>query len=235
MIKLYNWKTIGDVVMTDMIDVLGVNLNCFTAKEAMLRAMQFMENGPVGTIEILSMNTLMKCRECVEWKELVREFDLVLPGEAEILKAAGVDDWSRLKETENRTFLKLFLKYLQKNQKKVFLLAQTENDLRRIGEAISRHSRGIRLSGSGILQEEDGREESVVNEINGTETDCILSVLASPYQEQFISRNKALLNAKIWLGCDVVLAGHYDGHIAVGSLRHFFRKVLFSWRAGKKQ
>ena len=30
--------------MTDSIDVLGVSLNCLTAKEAMLKVMQFMEN-----------------------------------------------------------------------------------------------------------------------------------------------------------------------------------------------
>lgn len=96
--------------MEDNIDVLGVELNCLTAKEAMLQAMQFMENDLVDTIEILSMEDLMYGREDVEWKNLVREFGLVLPGEAEILKAADVHDRAKEKETANHTFLKLFLK-----------------------------------------------------------------------------------------------------------------------------
>ena len=94
----------------------------------------------------------------------------------------------------------------------MFLLAETEEDLQRAGEMLRRYSRGIRLAGSGIMETDDKREESVVNEINGTETDCILSVLASPYQEQFISRNKALLNAKIWLGCGSVFSESRGGH-----------------------
>ena len=190
--------------MADSVEVLGVRLNCLTAKEIMLKVMQFMENNLVDTIEILSMDALMKGREDEEWKGLFREFDLVLPGEAEILKGAEIADSGMLKETENRIFLKLFLKYLQKNQKKVFLLAETEEELRRAGDAVRRYSRGVRLAGGGIISAEDNREESVINEINGTETDCILSVLTPPYQEQFIMRNKPLLNAKVWLGCGAV-------------------------------
>lgn len=221
--------------MTGSIDVLGVRLNCLTAKETMLKAMQFMENDPVDIIEILSMDALMKGREDGEWKALFREFGLVLPGEAEILKAADTDDKERLKETGNRTFLKLFLKYLQKNQKKVFLLAETEEELMRAGDTLRRYGRGIRLAGSGIVEADGNREQSVVNEINGTETDCIISVLTSPYQERFISRNKALLNVKVWLGCGSVLAESWGGHKPAGRMRYFIRKFMFSWRVGKEK
>ena len=187
--------------MADSIEVMGVVLDCLTAKEAMLRAMQFMENDLVDTIEILSMKDLMNGREDTEWQDLVNECGLVMPGEAEILKAADAGGGNVERETGNHIFIKLFLKYLQKNQKKIFLLAETEEDLLDTTEALRRYNRGIRLTGSGVVKPGDNRDESVVNEINGTETDCILSVLPPPYQEQFISRNRALLNAKVWLGC----------------------------------
>lgn len=222
-------------MMTDSIEVLGVRLNCLTAKESMLKVMQFMENDLVDTIEILSMDALMKGRDDEEWKELFREFDLVLPGEAEILNAADTTDKDRMKETDNHIFLKLFLKYLQKNQRKVFLLAETEEDHQCAADVLRRYGRGIRLAGSGIIRAEDNREESVINEINGTETDCILSVLRPPYQEQFITRNRALLNAKVWLGCGTVFTEKYRGHKPAGRVKHLFRKFLFSWRVGKEQ
>ncbi len=217
--------------MADSIEVMGVVLDCLTAKEAMLRAMQFMENDLVDTIEILSMNDLMNGREDMEWKELIKECGLVIPGEAEILRAAGAGGGNLEKETADHTFLKLFLKYLQKNQKKIFLLAETEEELLHTADAVRRYSRGIRLAGSGVIRPDDNREESVINEINGTETDCILSVLEPPYQERFIGRNRALLNAKVWLGCGAVLR-EVSG---TRRLKHFFRKSLFSWRVGKEQ
>ena len=221
--------------MADSIEVMGVVLDCLTAKEAMLRAMQFMENDLVDTIEILSMKDLMNGREDTEWQDLVNECELVMPGEAEILKAADAGGGNVERETGNHIFIKLFLKYLQKNQKKIFLLAETEEDLLDTTEALRRYNRGIRLTGSGVVKPGDNRDESVVNEINGTETDCILSVLPPPYQEQFISRNRALLNAKVWLGCGALFREGSRAHRPSGRVRHFFRKFLFSWRAGKEQ
>ena len=221
--------------MADSIEVMGVVLDCLTAKEAMLRAMQFMENDLVDTIEILSMKDLMNGREDTEWQDLVNECGLVMPGEAEILKAADAGGENVERETADHVFIKLFLKYLQKNQKKIFLLAETEEDLQDTTDALRRYNRGIRLAGSGVVKPEDNRDESVVNEINGTETDCILSVLAAPYQEQFISRNRALLNAKVWLGCGALFREGSGARRPAGRVKHFFRKFLFSWRAGKEQ
>lgn len=221
--------------MADSIEVMGVVLDCLTAKEAMLQAMQFMENDLVDTIEILSMKDLMNGREDTEWQDRVNECGLVMPGEAEILKAADAGGGNVERETADHIFVKLFLKYLQKNQKKIFLLAETEEDLQDTTDALRRYNRGIRLAGSGVVKPEDNRDESVVNEINGTETDCILSVLASPYQEQFISRNRALLNAKVWLGCGALFREGSRARRPSGRVKHFFRKFLFSWRAGKEQ
>ena len=221
--------------MADSIEVMGVVLDCLNEKDAMLQAMQFMENDLVDTIEILSMNDLMNGREDMEWKNLVNECGLVIPGEAEILKAADAGGRNLEKETADHTFLKLFLKYLQKNQKKIFLLADTEEDLLRTADAVRRYSRGIKLTGSGVIKPDDNKEESLINEINGTETDCILSVLETPYQEQFIGRNRALLNAKVWLGCGAVFREGYGARRPAGRLKHIFRKFLFSWRAGKEQ
>ena len=137
--------------MTGNIDVLGVEVDCLTAKEAMLQAMRFMENDSVDTIEILTMDALMNGREDMDWKKLVKKSGLVLPGEMEILKAADIHDRVMLKETENLTFLKLFIKYLQKNQKKVFLLAETQEALECAEEKIRRYNRGILITEDVLL------------------------------------------------------------------------------------
>ena len=42
--------------------------------------------------------------------------------------------------------------------------------------------------------------DMIVNKINGAETDCILSVLPSPLQENFIQENKPVLDAGVWMG-----------------------------------
>ena len=58
----------GDVIMEDRIKILGVEMDCLTAKEAMLEAMRFMENDSVDTIEILSrMKSGKNIRPALRW------------------------------------------------------------------------------------------------------------------------------------------------------------------------
>ena len=221
--------------MEEKIEVLGIRLDCLTAKETMLQAIQFMENDPVDTIEIMTMDCLMNNQEDETWISRAKDFKLVLPGEVEILEAAEIHDRVKLKETENRIFLKMFMKYLQKNQKRIYLLADTEEELSRAENAIRHYNRGIRISGHACLDPADSREEEVVNDINGTETDCVLSVLSSPYQESFISRNKTLLNTRLWFGCGPMLSRSYDDRKVLQQIRHFFRKTMFRRQVEKQQ
>lgn len=221
--------------MEEKIEVLGIKMDCLTAKETMLRAMQFMENDPVDTIEIMTMDSLMNNQEDETWITQAKEFKLVIPGESEILEAAEIHDRAKLKETENRIFLKMFMKYLQKNRKRIYLLADTEEEIARAEGAIRRYNRGIRLTGHACLNTDDNREEEVVNDINGTETDCVLSVLTSPYQENFISRNRTLLNTKLWFGCGPMLSRSYDDRKIFQQIRHFFKKKMFRRQVEKRQ
>lgn len=220
--------------MEERIEVLGLRMDCMRAKEAMLCAMQFMENDSVDTIEIVDMETLMNCQDDGQWRAAVEEFGLVVPGETELLEAADIHDAAILRETDGRVFLKMFFKYLQKNHKRVYLLAETEEELEQAKSASRRYSHGMRITGHSLLAADGGREEEVINEINGTETDCIVSVLPSPYQELFISRNRTLLNAKAWFGCGASLAKSYDEGKTLARLRHFFKRTMFRRQVEKQ-
>lgn len=221
--------------MKDKINVLGIEMNCLKAKESMIQAIQFIENDPVDTIEIMTMDTLMKNQEDENWRAHISSIRLVLPGEAEILEAAEIHDRIKLKETENRVFFKMFMKYLQNHQKRVYLLGSAEDEIVRAENAIRRYNRGIRLTGHACLNPDENREEEVINDINGTETDCVLSVLPSPYQEYFIGRNRTLLNTKLWFGCGQVLSKSYEDRKVFHQIRHFFRKTMFRRQVEKQQ
>ena len=67
------------------------------------------------------------------------------------------------------------------------MLAESEEKLNTVENAMKYYDkRNFFLTGTRADQKrgEKPGEEDVVNEINGTETDCILSVLTSPYQEK---------------------------------------------------
>ncbi len=220
--------------MENKIDIFEIDIDALTAKDTLKRIVQFMESETVNTVEIVTLELLVHGQDDPEWREMMRQMDLVLPGEKEILEASekaavplggGAGSNGRLiKEMEKRVFLKMFLKYLQRTGKKVFLLAGQEADLLLLQEKLRPYAKGFLPAGHALLPQEGGRKDSVINEINGAEPDCIISVLPYPEQERFITEAKALLNARLWIGCSLILLQEENIKKPSGKLRKFFLK-----------
>lgn len=220
--------------MGEKINIFDVEIPCIKAKEAMIRAMYYMEQESLNTIELLSMKMLLNGQEDTQWKEQLNGLSMILPGSVEILEAAQVKDSILLRETDDKLFLRMFMKYMQKNHKKLFLLAESEEKLDKAEELLIRQNRGIQIIGKAVITQDGERIQNVINAINGTETDCILSVLSSPFQEQFIQRNKALLNARVWLGCGTAFRQNFEDMRLNNRIRHFVMKRLFRYWVGKQ-
>lgn len=223
--------------MENKIDIFEIDIDALTAKDTLKRIVQFMESETVNIVEIVTLELLIQGQNAPEWREMMRQMDLVLPGEKEILeaseKAAGTPGCGSgssghlIKELEKQVFLKMFFKYLQRTRKKVFLLAGQEEDLLLLQEKLRPYAKGFLPAGQAVLPQDGGRKDSVINEINGAEPDCIISVLPYPEQERFITEAKALLNARVWIGCSLTLLQEENKEKPSGKLRKFFLKRAF--------
>ena len=76
--------------MNEKINILNIELYQTSAKAAMQKVVQYMESDSINTVEIITMDMLLKGKDMPGWKEAVESLNLVLPGETEILEAAGV-------------------------------------------------------------------------------------------------------------------------------------------------
>lgn len=182
------------------INIWDIQVDECTAKEAMQCAIQYMETEALNVIEMLNGNTIVRAREEETLREMIAQSDLILIGDRMILEAAGIEGENSYKEPEGRWFLKMFIRYLHKNHRKVYLLASTSEQIRKFEDYIKGHYNGIKIVGTFAMHENEAADDTVVNQINGTETDCILSVLSPGEQENFVSRNKAVLDSRIWIG-----------------------------------
>lgn len=166
--------------------------------------------------------------------------DLVLPGSVEILEAAKTDDARLLRETDDKLFLRMFLKYLQKNHHKIYLLAASQEELVKAEEALAKYNQGIRVVGDAVIHPEDGeltdadRIHGIVNAVNGSEADCILSVLPSPAQEDFIEQNRALIDTRVWIGCGSVLMRSFDDRKMTSRIKRMLVKKVFRYKVEKQ-
>ena len=220
--------------MKKKINVFDIELDAFSAKEAMKQIIQYLESETISLVEVVTLEMLMQRQNNPQWKEQMQKMDLVIPCEKEILEVSGICDKTVIKDLENKTLLKMFFKYLQKDKKKIFLLADQKEELGILRKMMTLYGRDVRIVGQAVLPEEGGRKDNVINEINGLEPDCIISNLPCPWQEAFITESYPLLNARVWFGCGPMIQKEMDQKTA-GKLKHFFVKRFFCYLAGKQQ
>ncbi len=190
--------------MNDKIQLLDLAIDNYTAKDAMKLVIEYLNKEQLNVVEFITLSTLGKIQNQEELQRQISQFDITFAGDKAILEAAGIkDDW-RLQQAEPILFVKMVMRYLHKNKVRVFLLAEKESSMNRLKEILGAGYDGIQIVGSATMEAQVS-DDMLLNQVNGVETDCILSTLSSPLQEEFIIRNKTLLHAKLWLGLGIML------------------------------
>ena len=115
--------------MKEKIQVLDLEIDNLTAKDAVKRVVSYMETEPVSVVEMVTMNTLGKFQQDEMAKELFESFELALASDKGMLEAAGEMEDRRLREVDELLFIKMVMRFLHKNSTPVFLLAENDSDM----------------------------------------------------------------------------------------------------------
>lgn len=186
--------------MSERINVLGIEINNYTAKEAMQRVVTYAKDDSLQVVARVTPETVKNLSNDLDGKAQMESYEITFPGNRVMLEVAGIEEKQLLKEAEDQTFIKLFARFLHKNEKKVFLLAETKASNLEMQEYISQKLSRITIVGNATFEEHGNSADMIVNSVNSTEVDCVIAAISSPMQEEFIARYRAALNAKIWLG-----------------------------------
>lgn len=220
--------------MDEKIQVLDLQIDNLTAKDAVKRVVSYMETEPVSVVEMVTMNTLAKFQQDETAKELFEHFDIALASDKGMLEAAGETDERRLKEVDELLFIKMVMRFLHKNSARVFLLAEDEADLQKLEMYMLEDYSNIQVVDKATMQENAASDDMLLNLVNGAEAECILSALPSPIEEQFIYRNKSLVNAKVWLGFGNLLDELKKEKNAFQKFKEFILRQLLKKEMAKK-
>jgi len=188
----------------------------------------------VNVVEMITMNTIGKFQQDETAGELFDAIDIALAGDKGILQAAGVKDERRLKEVEELLFIKMIMRVLHKNSAKVFLLAEDNQDLQKLEMYMHEDYANIQVIGKATMEESSISDDKLLNLVNGAEAECILSALSSPTEEYFVCRNKALINARVWLGMGNMLDELKKEKSTFQKLKEFILRQLLKKEMEKK-
>ena len=221
--------------MNAKINVLDIEIDNCTAKEAMKKAVEYLASEPVNTIDLLTVDALMRQEEAAERRKIFDQLDLVLAGDGMILEAAGIESRKYLQETENQVFLRMFLRYLHKNHRRIYLLVESEEDGQELYDYLERAYGGIEIVGMAKVSAQNRADDMLVNAINGGEVDCVIAALSAPLQEDFIIRNRNLLDVRAFLGIGKSTLPVCRNSFVSGKLGQFLVKYIFKREIEKRK
>jgi N-acetylglucosaminyldiphosphoundecaprenol N-acetyl-beta-D-mannosaminyltransferase len=183
---------------------------------------------------MVTMQALTKFRSEENVGDIFEALDVVLAGDKEVLQVAGIKDERRLKEVDELLFVKMAMRYLHKNNIRVFLLAETETDLQKLEEYMKEDYSNIQVVEVAAMETKGESDDMLLNLINGSESICILSVLPSPLEEQFVCRNRTLVNAQLWLGLGNLLNEMKKSKTRFEKIKRFVMRLLLKKEMTKK-
>ena len=171
--------------MIKKIDIMGILPDDYTVREALHQIESLSDDNVLRSIESISMQMLMEAEQDEELRNAISSLDLAIVGQKEILEVAGAGTMQRIKETEENDFFYEFLKRLERNHKRLFLLGETKEKNSRIKEKLIEQYPQLSIAGEYALENCIGDQAAVINEMNAATPDLVLSVLPSPTQEHF--------------------------------------------------
>lgn len=202
--------------MIKKIDILGMHVDNYTVREAILQLDTYMNSTVLNIIETVTMKQLMLTGENPKVRECIEQADLTVIGESEILSVTGKISVQRVREIREKDFLHELLRRITRNQKRVFLMAMTRAEVEHMQKFFTEVNPKFKVEGTYAIEECVGDPENVVNEINGTTPDIVISAMTSPYEEEFVLDHRDKISASVWYG----IGTDYDkkaGGLQVGS------------------
>lgn len=186
--------------MIKKVDILGVRLDNYTVREAIMQVENYLSNDILNTIESVSTQMLIASESDTIVKDTISSLDLAVIGDKEIIQAAGLSTMQRIRETEENDFYFEFMKRLERNKKSIFLLGESVQDVEKMKQELVTEFPKLVFAGEYATETCVGDLEAVINDMNAMTPDVIVSILPSPVQEHFLWDHREKMNANIWYG-----------------------------------
>ncbi len=203
-------------IMVKKIDILGISIDNYTVREALLQLDTFLSSTALNIIETVTVEKILLSGTNPRIGECLGQADLTLIGDKELLAGKEQASVQRIREIRNNEFLYEMIRRVVRNQKRVFLLAMTRAEVDKMQAFFEGESDRFKIEGSYALEECGGDLDAIVNEINSTTPDIVVSAMTSPFEEEFILEHKDKLSLSIWFGMGAGYNRRSEG-LAIGN------------------
>lgn len=204
--------------MIKKIDIAGIQLDNYPAHEAIMQMERCMVEDTFFTVEEITADMLIQAEKSERLREAFLLMTHTVIGETGVLEAAGINSIQRRHETEHHVFFYEFIKRLERNHRKVFLLGMQEEKTENFQTWLTQEYPRMEFAGVGAAELCMGDWDAIVNEINAATPDVVVSILPTPEEENFLLDHRNKISARLWYGM---------GNVKFQEKKHRFRDFFY--------
>ncbi len=179
--------------------ILGITLHDYGAREALRNTDHFLHSGRMNTVAYISSSMLAAASRDEALKERIEKLDMTVCTEPDVLEAAGIAGRNRIREIDEKVFLRELLRKFSRNRSSVYLLSDTGQNLEVLQEVIGEYQDNLFLKGSGAYEDFDDQPERLANELNDLVPDVIISRMPEQADLALMSDFGSCINAELWI------------------------------------
>ncbi len=209
-----------------VINILGVNIDKVTEKEALNRAVELVSSEGVSVIYTPNPEIIMAAYEDESFLKVLNSSDMCVPDGIGVVYGAKIIGEPLPERVPGFDLSCSLMKKMGEMGKSVFLFGSKPGVAEKAGETLKKTCEGLKIAGfrDGYFKPED--TEDIINQINESGADLLMVCLGAPKQEKWIYDNRDKLNVKLCIGAGGsldVLAGE------VKRAPEFFIKLNLEW------
>ena len=147
--------------------------------------------------------------------------------EPDLLEAAGIAGRGRIREIDEKVYLRELFRKLSRNRNSVYLLADTQEDLEILEDLIQEYQGNLYIRGRGEYEAFEGQPERLVNELNDLVPDAVISRMPWPEDITLMKEFGQYINARIWVSLPYGAVSWMQNPSFLARLRRKFHYRLF--------
>lgn len=214
--------------------ILGISLVDFSAREGLRKADRFLRSGALNTVSYITAQTVAQASKDEKLKILLESTDLVFCVESDILEAAGIAGAGRVREIEERIFLREFLRRLARQQEGIYLLGDTRRQAQELKEMLQEQQENLHIVDCRGYDEFEGQQERLMNALNDSAPRVIFSRMTWPVDLELMHNGRKFLNAELWVSLpEKKLQGKAGGTFLDTLRRRIFQKKVNEYNQDK--
>ncbi|MBQ1688673.1 MAG: WecB/TagA/CpsF family glycosyltransferase [Lachnospiraceae bacterium] len=186
------------------VEVLHMKTYLFTAVEFQQQLDEICEKKQLQTMLFLSLPILREVMCSETYADLVKHIPLLMPGEEDVLIMHDVEQYKAQHLLMTDSYLHILCRYLEESGHSLYLVGDDIEKLSFFLHYCKEQYKDLRIVGT-FVGGEQMDDEALLNDINVTCPEVVLTAIQPQVQENWIIKNRDKLNGLVCIGANVLV------------------------------